>query len=119
MMSDDAALSGNGYALTPAQRKRVDGITSSILLPHLGHPDLQLRRERPPRRTVDPRRCTILDSRQYRLAPRDSNPRPFEQSAAGIVSPNFANRMRVPATWSLLSRSGTLWVSLTGSSFHM
>ena len=32
MMSDDTPPSGNGYALSPAQRKRVDGIVSSILL---------------------------------------------------------------------------------------
>ena len=63
--------------------------------------------------------CTILDSRQYRLAQRDGNPRPLEQSAVVIVSPNYANRMRGPATWSLLSRRGTLWVTLTGNSFNM
>ena len=38
--------------------------------------------------------CTILDSRQYRLAQRDGNPRPFEDSSVVIVSPNYANRMR-------------------------
>lgn len=38
--------------------------------------------------------CTILDSRQYRLAQRDGNPRPFEESTVVIISPNYANRMR-------------------------
>ena len=49
--------------------------------------------------------CAIFDSRQYRLAQRDGNTRPFEPSVVVIVSANYTNRMRGPATWRLKENS--------------